>query len=184
VKGELEAMNAMLATLGTSDMRISGRLQSWNPPRAFRIWMRWATRLGDGWLHFATLAVLAGVEGERDLARAAAVALGAANVTLIVLKRHVRRRRPSDYAPQLCGFTSRALVFDEYSFPSGHALNAFAVGTVVALAFPATTPIVLLLAGSIALSRVALGFHFAGDVVAGGAMGLALGAGAFRLLVG
>jgi undecaprenyl-diphosphatase len=112
------------------------------------------------------------------------VALGAANVLLIVLKRHVRRRRPSDYAPQLCGFTSRALVFDEYSFPSGHSLNAFAVGTVVALAFPLTTPLVLFMAGSIALSRVALGFHFAGDVIAGAALGVALGTGVFWLLVG
>jgi undecaprenyl-diphosphatase len=177
-------MNAMLSTLGASDLRVSGRLQAWKAPRPFRIWMRWATRLGDGWIHLATLAVLPIIEGDRAVASAAAVALGAANVLLIMVKGRVRRRRPSAYSPQFCGITSQAFGFDEYSFPSGHSLNAFAVGSVVALAFPMATPFVLFVAGSIAISRVALGFHFAGDVIAGAAIGTVLGTSVYWMFVG
>jgi undecaprenyl-diphosphatase len=174
----------MFATLAASDFRVSGRMQSWKPPRWFRVLMKWATRLGDGWYQLFTLAVLPAVEGPRHLLTAAALALGFANVLLIVLKRRFRRRRPSDYMPQFCGVDCPQLAFDEFSFPSGHALNAFAVSTVLALAFPMLAPLALLVAGAIAVSRVALGHHFVGDVIAGSLLGTALGMTAFWLVIG
>ncbi|MCG6928590.1 MAG: phosphatase PAP2 family protein [Acidobacteria bacterium] len=56
---------------------------------------------------------------------------------------------------------------DRFSFPSGHALNAFAIGSVIALAFPLLAVPVLLLAVSVAASRVVLGLHWLSDVLVG-----------------
>jgi undecaprenyl-diphosphatase len=68
---------------------------------------------------------------------------------------------------------------DRFSFPSGHALNAFAIGTVVALAFPIAAVPVLALAASVAASRVVLGLHWLSDVLAGSLAGLLIGTGAW-----
>ena len=64
---------------------------------------------------------------------------------------------------------------DRFSFPSGHALNAFAIGSVLALAFPAAAVLILLVAASVAASRVVLGLHWLSDVVAGVVVGLVIG---------
>ena len=60
---------------------------------------------------------------------------------------------------------------DQFSFPSGHALNAFAIGSVLALAFPAVAPLVLVVATNVAVSRVVLGLHWLSDVLAGALAG-------------
>jgi membrane-associated phospholipid phosphatase len=61
------------------------------------------------------------------------------------------------------------------SFPSGHAMTAFATAGAVALLAPRLRWAVLMLATVIAFSRVYLGVHFWFDVLAGAALGLALG---------
>jgi undecaprenyl-diphosphatase len=68
---------------------------------------------------------------------------------------------------------------DRFSFPSGHALNSFAIGTVVALAFPFLALPVLAVAASVAASRVVLGLHWLSDVIAGAIVGALIGAGVF-----
>ncbi len=73
---------------------------------------------------------------------------------------------------------------DRYSFPSGHSLNAFALGTVLALAFPLTAVPVFLVAASVAASRVVLGLHFLSDVFAGSALGALIGGSVFVVLRG
>jgi undecaprenyl-diphosphatase len=174
--GSENAMNAMLATLAGTDFRASARFHSWKPPRWFRLWMRWASRLGDGWVWLAAALVLPTIGDRRPVFSAFMVAGVVSNVAQIVLKRGVRRRRPIEHATRYA--------FDEFSFPSGHSLNAFALGSVLALAFPPLACPVMFLAASIALSRVALGYHFIGDVLAGTAVGAVIGVGAFWLVVG
>jgi undecaprenyl-diphosphatase len=145
-----------------------------------------ATRLGDGWLWLLTgLLLMAGGGRGLDVLGAAAVAAAFANGLLVPLKRRFRRPRPCErepnphfactYRPQFRG--------DAFSFPSGHSLNAFAVGTVVALAFPMLAPIAFLVAASVSASRVFLGLHFLTDVVVGAALGAAIGGSAFGVLV-
>jgi undecaprenyl-diphosphatase len=138
-----------------------------------------ATRLGDGWLWPLVAASLAasGNRGLRVLS-AAAVAAALANSLLLCVKARVRRPRPCERArpahfdvDPLAWFPS-----DRFSFPSGHALNAFAIGTVVALAFPVVAVPVLIVAASVAASRVVLGLHWLSDVLAGAAVGLLIGA--------
>ena len=88
-----------------------------------------------------------------------------------VLKAIVDRSRP----PEAIGFHALVGVPGSPSFPSGHAMTAFAVAGAVALLAPRLRWPVLGLAALIAFSRVYLGVHFWIDVLAGAALGLAVG---------
>lgn len=179
---------SVLGYVEASDFRISGRLLEWRPPRWFRVFMVSATRAGDGWLWLAVGLALAagGSDGHRVLG-AAAVAAGLANILQVVVKRRFRRTRPCDshrvgrsaYGVKPLGLFPS----DCHSFPSGHALNAFAIGSVVALSFPPFAAPVLLAAAAVAASRVVLGLHFLSDVLAGCILGALMGGGAFVLLL-
>jgi undecaprenyl-diphosphatase len=67
------------------------------------------------------------------------------------------------------------------SFPSGHTLTAFAAAAVIASYHPRLRWPVFALAALVGLSRMYLGVHFWLDVVAGAALGLAVGYGAAAL---
>jgi undecaprenyl-diphosphatase len=70
-----------------------------------------------------------------------------------------------------------------YSFPSGHATVAFACATVLSLAVPRLRWPLFALAALIAFSRVYVGVHYPGDVLAGAALGILI-ATALRMLAG
>jgi len=178
---------SVLAYVLASDDRLLDRVVAWRPPRWIRVWMLAATRLGDGWLWLATAALLA-ASGNRGLSVLAAgtVAAGIANAVLVCVKARVRRARPCERArPQsfdvgpLAWFPS-----DRFSFPSGHALNSFAIGSVIALAFPVAAVPVVAVAASVAASRVVLGLHWLSDVLAGALVGLLIGTAVFCVLLG
>jgi undecaprenyl-diphosphatase len=179
-------MNAVLAYVEASDRRISWRLNAWAPPRWFQGWMRLATRMGDGWL-WLTAALLLGTAGGswHQVLAASAFAAAIANGLTVMLKRALRRRRPSQYNgnPFFAGAPEKLLVFDQFSFPSGHTMNAFALGSVLVPACPALALPVLLMAGSIGASRVVLGRHFLSDVLVGALFGLFIGGAAYALIV-
>lgn len=86
------------------------------------------------------------------------------------LKQVFRRQRPVfDGLPALIS-TPTAL-----SFPSAHASSSFAAAAVFApLVGPAATPL-RVTAGAMALSRVYLGVHYPVDIIAGAALGTAVG---------
>ncbi len=63
-----------------------------------------------------------------------------------------------------------------FSFPSAHAANTAAVGTVVGRAYPRLAVPLLGFAAVIAYSRVYVGVHHPFDVVAGAALGVLVGA--------
>jgi undecaprenyl-diphosphatase len=104
---------------------------------------------------------------------------------LVLAKGRIRRTRPCEQARPLAFAVDPLQWFaaDRFSFPSGHALNAFAVGSVVALAYPSAALPALVLAGSIAASRVVLGLHWLSDVLAGALAGALIGSCAFLALL-
>jgi membrane-associated phospholipid phosphatase len=61
------------------------------------------------------------------------------------------------------------------SFPSGHAVVAFAAATVLAAAVPRLRWPLYLLAALVAFSRVYVGVHYPGDAAAGAVVGVVLG---------
>ena len=89
------------------------------------------------------------------------------------IKALVGRSRP----PTEIGLDALAAVPGSPSFPSGHAMSAFAVAAAIALLAPRLRWPVLGLAALIGFSRVYLGVHFWLDVLAGAALGITIGVG-------
>jgi undecaprenyl-diphosphatase len=70
---------------------------------------------------------------------------------------------------------------DQFSFPSGHSITAFAVAICIGLFYPQLQDALLFIAVCVAASRIILGLHFLSDVIAGSAIGAALGFSAFHI---
>jgi undecaprenyl-diphosphatase len=72
---------------------------------------------------------------------------------------------------------------DQFSFPSGHTITAFAVAISLSIFYPEMLASLLFCALSVAASRILLGMHFLTDVIAGAAIGGLLGYVAAELLL-
>lgn len=110
---------------------------------------------------------------ERFMAVGAAIlAEGIGIVLFRKLKRTIGRKRPCALEPH-CWAT--LLPPDQFSFPSGHTITAFAVTISLGAFYPMMLPGLLFCAASVAASRILLGMHFLTDVLAGAAIGTLLG---------
>ena len=169
-----ELAQLVLNSISRRDHLIMRRVHKWSAPKWFRLWMVCATRGGDGWLWYVLgtfLLILGGVQG-RIVVAESALAAGLGIVAFLSLKRAANRRRPCALEPHCW---STLLPPDQFSFPSGHTITAFAVCTPLVAQYPHAAPGILFCAVSIAVSRVILGMHFLSDVVAGGIIGWMLG---------
>ncbi len=140
-----------------------------------------ATRAGDGWL-WAACGVLLLVSGDahRFAAFAAAALAVAAGILLFrSMKTAVGRARPCDIETH-CWAT--ALPPDQFSFPSGHSITAFAVAVSLGMFYPGLRPALLFCASNVAVSRILLGMHFLSDVAVGAVIGAGLGLGGYLLV--
>lgn len=151
--------------------------------------------IGSGWAALGLFPLLAWTR-TRAAAGALAIAIVAQSVLVWALKQLVRRTRPwaaLELAPLVSGPT-------DFSFPSGHACGSFTVTAFAATLLLARRPaaasagmapmrasalavLALALAAGVAFSRVYLGVHYPGDVLAGAALGTAIGVTAGRLYV-
>jgi undecaprenyl-diphosphatase len=156
------------------DHSLMRRANNWVAPHWVRLFVIAATLGGDGWLWYAVgLAVLLFGGDERFEALAAAGLSSVLSVLLFRwLKRFTGRRRPNQIEPH-CWAT--LLPPDQFSFPSGHTMTAFAVAVPLSLFYPTFAVGLLFCALSIAMSRILLGMHFLSDVVAGALIGTGLG---------
>ena len=165
---------AALGFVTEQDARLMLRVGRWRPRRWVRWWMIAATRGGDGWLWWAQAAVLLIAGGKQRFAAlaSAAIACGLGIEAFLLLKRLIGRRRPS--ARDRYNWV-RLLPPDEFSFPSGHTMVAFAFAFSVGQFYPDLLPWFLFCAISVAASRIVLGMHFLSDVLAGCVIGCSLG---------
>lgn len=163
----------MLRSIDRRDQRLMRRVNRWFAPRWIRVWMLAATRAGDGWLWWALgVAVLLFGGPERFRAVASAfVAVGAGIVLFLRIKKAANRKRPCEYEPHCW---ADLLPPDQFSFPSGHTITAFACAVSLSRFYPELAPGLLFCAMSVAASRVVLGMHFLSDVVAGACIGTGL----------
>lgn len=171
----------MLNYIARRDRTLMRRVHRWSAPRWIRIWMICATRGGDGWLWFAMglfLLLFGGPQRFRAVA-SAGLAAGSGVALFVQLKRFAGRQRPCSLEPHCW---STLLPPDQFSFPSGHSITAFAVAVSLSFFYPSLWAGLLFVAISIAVSRILLGMHFLSDVLAGAALGAALGYAAGALL--
>ena len=164
----------MLSYISTRDRNLMRRLNGWRPPRWIRVWMLLASRVGDGWLWYALGILLLLFGGpDRFVAVGSATVSAAISIGLFLrLKRITGRKRPCAIEPH-CWAT--LLPPDQFSFPSGHSMTAFAITVPVSVFYPSLEPGLLFCALSIAVSRIVLGMHFLSDVVVGSVLGALLG---------
>jgi undecaprenyl-diphosphatase len=177
----MSSTQAMLNFIATRDLRLMARVNRWQPPRWIRLWMICATRGGDGWLWYAMgLVILLFGGPERFLAvGCSGLAAGAGILAFLKLKRVTGRKRPCAIQPSCW---AQLLPPDQFSFPSGHTITAFAVTVPMMNFYPDLTYGLLFCAASIAVSRILLGLHFLSDVLAGAAIGGLLGYTSYALL--
>ncbi|MEJ7605870.1 MAG: phosphatase PAP2 family protein [Bryobacteraceae bacterium] len=149
----------MLHYIAIRDHRLMRRVNAWPAPRWIRLWMVCATRGGDGWIWYAMLTVILSFGGpERFAAAAASVMAVAAGIAIfLIVKRKTGRKRPCAIEPHCW---AKLLPPDQFSFPSGHTITAFAMASSLGLFYPSLLPGLLFIAVSIALSRIVLGMHF------------------------
>ncbi len=157
-----------------SDYSVMHRANNWEAPRWVRLYVLSATRGGDGWLWYAMGLAILILGGKTRFEALGAAALSSVLSVLLFsrLKRLTGRRRPC-HIERHCWAT--LLPPDQFSFPSGHTMTAFAVAIPLSLFYPTLAIGLLFCALSIAMSRILLGMHFLSDVVAGALIGTGLG---------
>jgi membrane-associated phospholipid phosphatase len=148
-----------------------------------RFWAKTARRLsglGEGlyWLILVFViwvtARLRKKHGVAAWAGKATIAIAAAGLAANALKVVTGRARPRALDDGVFGFHFFEFGYRFNSFPSGHAAIAGAVAASVCLARPAAWPLAALLWLALAGGRVLTGSHFVSDVLAGGAVGIAV----------
>ena len=147
-------------------VRVQGRLSGTSTLRGARA----LSRFGEhalGWTALGLVGAALDRRRRRDWLRATVAVVGAHGAS-VVLKRLVRRHRPSDPRVRVLDATP-----SDWSFPSSHAASttaaAVAYSRVLGRRWPwAVVPAMM-------ASRVALGVHYPGDVAAGGVIGAVLG---------
>jgi len=153
--------------------------------RSVYAFMRYVTKMGGGWALAMEAAVLFGIgwwwqnlklkkAGLRSL-----IALGVSGVFVQVIKHLIGRPRPR-LGEQ--GIVSWGVTFEKGhdSFPSGHAISAFAMAAVLSSFYPAHRWAWYSIAALIGFSRVYLGAHYASDVIFGALLGIGVGVWASR----
>jgi undecaprenyl-diphosphatase len=172
---------AMLTFIAHRDHTLMRHVNRWRAPRWIRVWALLATRGGDGWLWYAMgLVILLFGDADRFLAVGSGALAAATGVAIFLkLKKATGRKRPCAYEPH-CWAT--LLPPDQFSFPSGHTITAFAVAVSLSSFYPDLAAGLFFCAISVAISRILLGMHFLSDVLAGAAIGTLLALGSTHLI--
>ncbi len=133
--------------------------------------MKGITRLGDSACLWIVLTVLFLVlSNTRKVGVTSAVALIITFLTVnLGIKNIVARTRPYEVVEGLINLVDKQ---KDFSFPSGHAAHAFAVGVVILIMMPRKIGVpIFVISILMALSRLYIGVHYPTDVIAGATIG-------------
>lgn len=163
-----------MTPLLTIDAALRDVLVRWHTP--WLDWVMWTlTTIGVGGSVWLCIALLMAVW--RPHLRAAAWQIVLAALLTLVLVDVVTKPLVARPRPFVTIATARVVGYKTptYSFPSGHAAVSFAAATVLAHASRRRRGVWFGLAALIAISRVYVGVHYPLDIIAGTALGLAIG---------
>ncbi len=147
--------------------------------RFFRV----ISRLGDGAIWYGMMVVFPLALGTEGLWLT--LKMGVSGLTGLAIYKLLKSKteRPRPYV--VYGTVTLAeRPLDQFSFPSGHTLHAFAFSIIVVDHLPAFGVILVPFVGLVAVSRMVLGLHFPSDVLSGAGVGIGVGTGVlygFRL---
>jgi|SRR5690554_6828908 len=134
---------------------------------------RWVSRSGDGY-GYALAVLIAVMLNDPDALTLLTLLLVGFALELPIywfLKNTLKRQRPYQKNRR---FKAIIVAHDTFSFPSGHTTAAFMFAGMCSVLMPTWAPIVYAWAAAIGLSRVALGVHYPGDILAGACLGSGL----------
>jgi undecaprenyl-diphosphatase len=155
------------------DSRLSDQLRVAEQPGLLRSVSVFFAHSGDSWFWWLGLIILWVLRPDsfwRQWAVVIFLGIGALAFVVLVIKFSVRRRRPEGEWGGIYRNT------DPHSFPSGHAARAFMIAVVATGLGPLWLAAILWLwAPLVCLARVAMGVHYASDVIAGMLVGIVVG---------
>ena len=139
------------------------------------------SRSGDGYLQVLTPALvwLSGSLLAPTYAMALAVAMLAERIIYYIMKNTLKRLRPCDFKKNLKSLIAAS---DKFSFPSGHTSAAFCFSTITIITFGGAYAAMFIWASLVGASRVIIGVHYPGDIVAGAVMGSGIAVGTASML--
>jgi undecaprenyl-diphosphatase len=153
------------------DARLSQKMRVAEKPGALRAISVFFAHSGDSWFWAIALVAL-WVSGDlfwKKWAVVQFVGISVLAALVMSIKFLVRRRRPEGEWGGIYRNT------DPHSFPSGHAARAFLIAVVASGLGPIGVAVVLWIwAPLVALARVAMGVHYASDIVAGAVFGVVI----------
>lgn len=155
------------------DARLSNRMRVAEQPGLLRSVSIFFAHSGDSWFWALALLLIWFFVKDPFWRKWSVVLAGGISMLIVVvmtLKFTIRRRRPEGEWGGIYRNT------DPHSFPSGHAARAFLIAILASALGPAWLGIVLWVwAPLVSLARVAMGVHYASDIVAGMTFGLLVG---------
>jgi len=128
------------------------------------------SKSGDGYAQLVSplLVWLSGSILAPTYALALAVAFSVERFSYYILKNSLKRLRPCELTPSIHSLITAS---DKFSFPSGHTSAAFCLCVMTSLMFGGVSAVLFIWAAAVGLSRVIVGVHFPGDIVAGALLG-------------
>lgn len=124
---------------------------------------------GAAWYAIIALLWLVNPRAGKTIVKSTALPLTLSTMLVeFPIKHYFRRKRPFIKIVQAIVIGKKP---GTWSFPSGHSASAFAGAWLLHKHFPKHGPLLYLIAGLVAFSRIFLGDHYPGDVVAGSVAG-------------
>jgi undecaprenyl-diphosphatase len=155
------------------DLNLSNKMRVAERPGLLRSIAIFFAHSGDSWFWGLALVLLWLLTGDSFWKQWSVVLLGSISVLaamVMSLKFTIRRRRPEGEWGGIYRNT------DPHSFPSGHAARAFLIAVLATGLGPAWAGAILWIwAPLVALARVAMGVHYASDILAGMVVGILIG---------
>jgi undecaprenyl-diphosphatase len=151
------------------DTKLYLKIHGWDKRFWLHMWMKYWTHLGSNPTGYIYGAMLIGLHylNKESLVFNLLFSIIFSQIIIHSLKRLINRPRP--YAAMILKTVKRPPGCI-YSFPSGHTAIAFTMALGGSVLIPVLTPLFLIMAFFVGLSRTVLGYHYPIDVLVGGSI--------------